>query len=187
MLEGLLWTLLGLVALATGLLAVPVEVVASLDVSARRPVTLRIKWLFGLVRARREVGARKPASPGTSNERRRGRGRRRPDLTVIQHGIRLIGEILGQVNVRRARLDLSVGVDDPAATGEIVGVLAPVVAMANALPRTRVAIRPSFTGPTLEGGGEGEFRVVPIRLVPALLGFALSPEVRRWYVSRRRA
>jgi hypothetical protein len=59
------------------------------------------------------------------------------------------------------------------------------VALANALPRTRVTLTPDFTGPRFEGAGEGEIRVVPITLVPPMVGFALSPEVRRWLFTRR--
>ncbi len=53
MLEGLLWTVLGLIGFALAALAVPVDVVARLNLGARTRLTLRIAWLFGLVQVRR--------------------------------------------------------------------------------------------------------------------------------------
>jgi hypothetical protein len=185
MLEGLLWTVLGLIGFTGAALAVPVDVVAQLDLGARPRLRLRIGWLFGLVRVRREMGGQKPTAPETLKKRKKSRGVGIPSLTVIRRGIGLLGELLDRVRIRRAKLDLSVGTDDPAATGELAGFAAPIVALANALPRTRVTFTPDFTGPTLEGAGEGEIRVVPISLVRPMVGFALSPEVRRWLLTRR--
>jgi len=185
MLEGLLWTVLGLIGFSVAALAVPVDVVAQLDLGARARFTLQIGWLFGLVRMRQEVGAQKPTAPEKPKELKEKRGARIPSLTVIQRGFGLLGELLGRVRIRRAKLDVSVGTNDPAATGELAGFAAPIVALANALPRTRVTLTPDFTGPTLEGAGEGEIRVVPITLVRPMVGFALSPEVRRWLLTRR--
>jgi hypothetical protein len=184
MLEGLLWTALGLIGFTLATLAVPVDVVARLDLGARTRLTLRIAWLFGLVRVRREMGAQESAAPEKPRERKENRGARLPHLTIVRRGFGLLGELLGRVRIRRAELDLSIGTNDPAATGELAGFAAPLVALANALPRTRVTFTPNFGGPTLEGAGEGEIRFVPITLVPPMVSFALSPEVRRWLFAR---
>jgi hypothetical protein len=185
MLEGLLWTVLGLIGFTVAALAVPVDMMARLDLGARTRCSLRIGWLFGLVRLQRDMGAPKPTTPEKPKARRKKRGAPTPSLTVIRRGFRLLSELLGRVRIRHAELDLSVGTNDPAATGELAGFAAPIVALANALPRTRVTLTPDFTGPTFEGTGEGEIRFVPIRLVPPMVGFALSPEVRRWLFTRR--
>jgi hypothetical protein len=185
MLEGLLWTVLGLIGFTGAVLAVPVDVVAQLDLGTRPRLRLRIGWLFGLVRVRREMGGQKPTTPEKLKKRKESRGVGIPSLSVIRRGFGLLGELLDRVRIRRAKLDVSVGTDDPAATGELAGFAAPIVALANALPRTRVTFTPDFTGPTLEGAGEGEIRVVPISLVRPMVGFALSPEVRRWLLTRR--
>ena len=185
MLEALLWTVLGLIGFTMAALAVPVDVIARLDLGARTRCSLRIGWLFGLVHLQRDMGARMPTKPEKPKARKRKRGARTPGLTVIRRRFHLLGELLCRVRIRHAELDLTVGTNDPAATGELAGFAAPVVALANALPRTRVTLRPDFTGPTLEGTGEGEIRFVPMRLVPAMVGFALSPEGRRWLFTRR--
>jgi hypothetical protein len=185
MLESLLWALSGLIGLAIAALALPVDVAARLDLGARTRLTLRIGWVFGLVRLRLDLVAPWPAAPERPKKRWKDRGAGTPGPAVVRRGLVLLGELLGRVRIRRAELDLSVGTDDPAATGELAGFAAPVVALANALPRTRVAFTPDFTGPAFEGVGEGEIRVVPLALVPPMAGFAFSPEVRRWLFTRR--
>ncbi|MEM7223851.1 MAG: DUF2953 domain-containing protein [Pseudomonadota bacterium] len=180
MLEGLLWILLGLVVFTLALLAVPIDVKAQLDLGARARCRLRIGWLFGLVCLEKDIGARTPSEPKKPKEKGASRGLRRPSLAVIRRGFRLLGELIHHVRVRHMELDLSLGTEDPASTGQLVGYAAPIVAMANAQPRTRVTLRPNFAGARLEGVGVGEICLVPIGLVVPVVGFALSPEVRRW-------
>ena len=180
MLEGLLWILLGLVVFTLALLAVPIDVKAQLDLGARARCTLRIGWLFGLIRLERDIGAGKPAAPKEPKKEREKRGLRRPSLAVIRRGFRLLGELIRRVRVRHVELDLSLGTEDPASTGQLVGYAAPIVALANAQPRTRVTLRPNFAGARLEGVGVGEICLVPIGLLVPVVGFALSPEVRTW-------
>ena len=185
MLEGLLWTALGLIGFMMAVLCVPVDLVARFDLGAPTRLKLRIGWLFGLLWVRRDMDVRKRAAPKKAKDRKGERGARIPSLTFFRRGLDLLGRLLGRVRIRRAELDLSIGTDDPAATGELAGFDAPFVALANTLPRTRVTLTPDFTGPAFEGAGEGEIRLVPITLVPPIVGFALSPEVRRWLRARR--
>jgi hypothetical protein len=184
MLEGLIWTVLGLVGFTMAALAVPVDVMARLDFGERTRCSIRIGWLFGLVRLQHDMGAQKPTRSKKPKARTKKRGARIPSLTVILHGFRLLGELFGRVRIHHAELDLSVGTNDPAVTGELVGFAAPMVALANALPRTRVTLTPDFASPMIEGIGKGEIRFVPIRLVPPIVGFALLPEVRQWLFTR---
>jgi hypothetical protein len=184
MLEGVVWALLGLIVVTMAALSVPVDVAVRLDTDARLRLSLRIGWLFGLVRVRRAIGARKAAAPKAAKVGKKKRGSGVPSLGVIRQGVGLLCQILGRVRIRHAELDLAVGADDPATTGELAGFVAPVVALANALPQTRVTLTPDFTGPTFEGSGEAKIRAVPITLIGPLTAFAFSSEVRRWLVTR---
>lgn len=185
MLEGLLWILLGLIVLAVVALSVPVDVTARFDFGVRTRGKLRIGWLFGLVRLDREIGARKPTVKELPKEREKKRGTRRPSIAVIRRGFGLLGDLLHRVRIRRVELDLAVGTEDPASTGELVGFAAPVVAIANAHPRTHISVRPDFAGSRLDGVGVGEISIVPIGLIPPVFAFALSPEVRAWFFAQR--
>ena len=185
MLEAALWTVLGLIGFAVTAFAVPVDVMVRLELAAHTRCSLRIGWLFGLVRLQRGIGAPKPTTPAKPTARKVKRRARVLSLAVIRRGFGLLADVLDRVRVRHAELDLYVGADDPATTGELAGFAAPIVALVNALPRTRVTLTPDFAGPTFEGTGEGEIRFVPLRLVPPMVGFALSPEVLRWLLTGR--
>lgn len=184
MVEVLLWALLGLIVAFIAVISIPIDLAARVDVRDGIRGSLRVGWLFGVVKVRHELRDRARKSPDETKPRTKERGGRTPPVAVIRRGLRLIGELLGRVRVRHATLDLSVGGDDPAATGELAGFAAPFVALANALPKTHVTFRPDFRGAGLEGMGEGAVRLVPIRLVPPIVRFALSPEVRQWRRNR---
>lgn len=184
MLESLLWAVPGLIGFTVAALAVPVDLAAQVELGERNRLSLQIRWLFGLVRAQSEMGGEKPIAPEKPKERKDRRGGRVPSLPLIWRCFGLLGDLLDRVSIRRAALDLTVGTDDPAATGELAGFAAPIVALANALPQTYITLMPDFTGPTFEAAGEGQVRIVPITLVPPMVGFALSPEVRRWLFVR---
>lgn len=185
MLEVLLWTLLGLIGLTAGALAVPVDVAARLEVGACTRASVEVGWLFGLVHVRKQLGAAKAAGPDRPKKSKKRSRARRPNSAVVGRGIGVLGDLLSRIQVRRAELDLTVGTDDPAATGQLAGYAAPIVAMANALPRTFVSFTPDFAGALIKGAGRGDIRVVPITLVPPLVGFVAAREVRRWLLNRR--
>ncbi len=184
MLEVLLWTALGLAGVTIGALAVPVDIVAHLEARKRLRLTLEIGWLFGLVRLRTSRGGKEPSAAPKPKPRKKKRQGRKPSPAVVRRGLGVFGDLLERVQIRRVELDLTLGTDDPASTGEMAGYAAPVVAMANALPRTRVSLTPDFSGPYFEGVGMGEIRVVPLTLVSPIAAFAFSPEVRRWFMNR---
>ena len=96
MLEGLLWTVLGLIGFTLAALAVPIDVVAQLDLGARTRLTLRVAWLFGVVRVRREMGSQESAAPEKPKERRENRGVRLPHLTIIRRGFDLLAPLLSE-------------------------------------------------------------------------------------------
>jgi hypothetical protein len=93
--------------------------------------------------------------------------------------LRLARDLLRRVYVRDLSLRVRVGLDDPADTGRLWGVVGPLAA---ALPRpaaARVAVAPEFAREALEIDGRGSVRIVPLRLLLVLLVFALSPVTLR--------
>jgi hypothetical protein len=188
MLEGLLWTVLALISVLVAALAVPVEVMARVYWGERKRVWFRITWLFGLLRLQSDMGGEKPRAARKKPRKKKKKKKRpagKPSLAVLRRGFRLLRDLIGRIGIRRLELDLALGSDDPATTGEMVGFSAPFVALANSLPHTSVTLSPDFGGARFDGIGAGEIRVQPIRLLPPLFAFALSPEVRRWLLIRR--
>jgi hypothetical protein len=92
---------------------------------------------------------------------------------------RLLVSLLRPFRLQRLAIDADVGLSDPADTGQLIGMLAPLI---YAVPRSNVvdiAIRPDFSGARVEGDLEADFSFVPAALVPPLAAFA-------WRVLRAR-
>lgn len=195
--------LAGLLALALGTLAVPV------DVEVRRPgrglpTAVRIGWLAGRVEWEPAGGEERPAEEGPApeeeaeeepeeEERARRRGPKPRDvLTALRTpGLgravgRLLSRLSGAVRLRRAVASVRLG--DPADTGRLWGLVGPVVATLPARWRDRIDLRPDFSPGTADVAGRLRGRVVPLRLVAAALGLVLSPPVIRagWRIVRSR-
>lgn len=121
--------------------------------------------------------ARKPASrPGKRGKHRPQRGAARNQVRVSRMAgaaPRLLRGLLGAVRIERLRLDARFGLEDPATTGEIFGLLTPLVYGAGGLAPTPGALRlvPVFDRECLEGRIELVLSLVPMRWVAPLLRF----------------
>ncbi len=107
---------------------------------------------------RRATPARaKPAKP----RRRRARGRRFSGI------LRLIGGLIGAVDIARLRLEGRFGLPDPAETGMLYGALCPLVQIAQS-HGARIDLRPDFSGACLDLVGGGHVVLHPVRIAAAL-------------------
>jgi hypothetical protein len=188
-------TLLALLAL----LAVPVELTFRLEGGAPLAGEVGIRWLLGLVRARIPVpgaggkpgeaaaareGGRRPATRRVRRRASRGPGRY---LDVLRQeafrarACRLARDLARAVRVRRLRLWLRVGLDDPADTGMLWAVVGPLSAVALGLRRAEVRIEPEFAEAAFRFRTDGRVVVVPLQLLALAAAFALSPpSIRAW-------
>lgn len=182
-----MWTalttlLVGLVVL----LWVPVDVIFSIQRTDKLKGRVVIAWLFGLVRIPVHFTsvARKPASPKSRGSVRarahrvRRRRRAHPWAMLRSEGFirragRLFRRLLALVHIRRLHLRMRLGLDDPADTGRLWGVIGSVAWMVPA--GADVDIEPEFSGETFGVDGEGAVRIVPIEILATLMAFALSP------------
>jgi hypothetical protein len=79
------------------------------------------------------------------------------------------------------------GLDDPADTGRLWGLLWPVVALAQALHGAEVRLEPEFLEETVQFQAQGRVAASPLRLLAIAGGLALSPAtVGAWWASRGR-
>ena len=190
--------LVGLLALAAGTLAVPV------DVEVRRPggglpTAVRIGWLGGRVGWEPTAGEEAPpdgraaeeeAGEEPEEEKEERAPRRRRALAALRTpGLgpaagRLLSRLAAAVRLRwvAARVRLA----DPADTGRLWGVVGPLAATLPADWQGRVDLRPDFSPGEPDLAGGMRLRVVPLRLVAAVAGFVLSPAVVRagWRAAR---
>mgnify|MGYP002713027238 CR=1 FL=1 len=186
----LLLALAGLVGLLTALLVVPIDIAfAGAAKPPDEPVSrvVQLRWLFGLLELRieRPRTGRLPHRQAKWPARRAAKRSRRPRIRRLLFNAlfraqlrRLLQQLAHAVHWRTLRLHVLFGLDDPADTGCLWGVLGPL--STGLLPaHADVVIRPTFEGPVFAFQGTAEVRIVPLRIARVLLVFALSPATWR--------
>jgi len=101
---------------------------------------------------------------------------------------RLLRGLFGAVRVQFLKIEIKLGLEDPADTAEVVGLLWAVLIPLESLSPIKSRIDPSFSEEALEGSFEGRLRIVPIKIIPPLARFLLSPPTWRggWRVIKAR-
>lgn len=183
-----------IVALLLVVLAVPLGVRATRSAESDR-VVVTARWLFGVVRiplTGRASGAPDAPAPGrTKRGTRRGTGRRpprsaathnrsrRPALEEIPIMVRAVLILLKRV-LRRFTVaadgDVSIGLSDPADTGIVWGISAPLLRRLGEGVGLRV--QPSFAGAHFSFTGRATVEVVPVTVALPVLRFLLSHDGR---------
>ena len=112
---------------------------------------------------------RKPKPAQKNNEALEKSKKRRTGMRVLfgSEALRLVASLLRLIHFERLRAEAVFGLGDPADTGQIFGLLTPVIYGTGSCIR----LEPVFDGPCLEGFCEATFRVRPIALALPLLRF----------------
>jgi len=196
--------LLVLTATLVAALFVPAEFIVSASTGAG--LRWRVRWLFGLVRVARPRRCTKPA-PARAEARealrakrekreeraaKKRRHRRRRPLRMVRtarqllsieglftRATRMVRDLLGAVVWRRGHVAVRAGAGDPADTGELCGVVFPLLMWLPRSPGLRVEFEPDFGELMFAAEGEAAGRLVPARIVSALGRFAVSRPGRR--------
>lgn len=181
------WLLLALPAGLLGLLAIPLDLGFAYRRGGDQPhASCAVAWLFGAIRLRlcpRPQAGRRRRKAVKRQARAGGRPRRL--LTMLRARgfpgrlVRLARDLLRCLHVRRLSLDVRLGLDDPADTGRLWGLVAPLASLLAPPPRTRIAITPDFTAQVFEMECRGQVRIVPLQLLAFGLLFLLSPTLWR--------
>jgi hypothetical protein len=185
------------------LLLVPIDLEGRVARGGDGPETkMRIGWLFGRLskdvfsgsdeREPSKKGEKLTPEKGKENDEKEeegeaegGLGSFRVALEVLRtEGFlrnleRLLRGLLGAIRVQFLRIDLVIGLPDPAETGEAVGLLWAALAPLEALAPLMARIAPSFSDGRLEGSAEGRLRIWPYRTIPTLVRFLLAPSTWR--------
>jgi len=190
-----------LLGLAVLLLSVPVDLCA--DFQGRNETwrgEARLRWLFGLLDKRLEPGEGKseegesdkpkPKRKKKQRDHRRKSGRRALALLrspgFVRRVLRFVASLLRAARIRTLRLRGRIGLDDPADTGELWGV---VGALPWALPKpagAEITLHPDFTEAVFELEGVAHLRVYPAQVLFRAGQFALSPRtIRALYAALR--
>jgi hypothetical protein len=182
--------------LATLLLAIPVEVAFAIERQESTRGTVRVGWMFGLVRFRIDVP--RPATPrGVGAEegggRRRCSGRPGRALAMLRRDAfrrrawRSLRDLLRVLQPRDLSLWVRLGLGDPADMGRLWGLAWPVAALARAIDGADVRLEPEFVEEILHFHARGRVVTSPLRLLAIAGGLALSPTTAgAWWASRGR-
>lgn len=191
-------TLAAFLILLILLLAIPVNLVFALHKEAVWRGRIVVYCCFGLTqfrvrRGRAKKGRRriKMAASSVIKQRRYLYSILRSD-GVAPRMVILFKEMLRALRPRRFRLQCVVGLDDPADTGRLMGLIAPFRAFAGRLspgrhPKLAIQVTPDFSGPRFKGQCCASVQFVPLRLIALGLGFFFSSPVLRALTSSIRA
>lgn len=93
---------------------------------------------------------------------------------IPQAGLRLLSDLIRLVRIRKISVDARFGCGDPADTGQIFGLLSPLLYGASGLQRTELRVEPVFEQATLSGRAALELSFVPITLLVPALRFGVA-------------
>lgn len=189
-LVGLAVVVLGIVAV----LAIPVQLEVSAELTDRWRGHARLRWWFAVVNlGSRTTVAKKPAPAVAKPKPTAARpGRGQAALAVIRSPgfvtrvVRLGRDLVTRVHVRRFQMRARYGLGDPADTGQLCGTLAPLMAMASARG-IDVQCLPEFGDAVLDGACSGTIAVRPLSVLAVIIAFLSSPPAWRAARAWRRA
>lgn len=180
-----MWALACLLLLLVVFLAIPVELKFDLRRwEGERKSHVTLVWLFGTVRLPLGTKARpKPEQPRKEEKVKEGRRRAGPSrmLSMLQtegfpgRVLQLARDLLRRIRIRDLSLDARLGLDDPADTGRLWGVVGPLAVMLPSSRAMQVSIQPDFAAEVFEYQGQGHISIIPIQVLALLLAFSLSP------------
>lgn len=169
------------------LLAIPVHLRLAIQRDPEIEASVRVTWLFGLVRFRALPRPQKATSPRPSAAREGAEEKRRPrlprrvvrgllDPALRQRALRFARDVLRSLRPRDSWVFARIGFDDPADTGRLWGCLGPLGALTSS---PNVQLEPVFGAACLRFRAGTHVRVVPGRLLFSMAAFLLSPPVLR--------
>lgn len=180
------------------LLAVPVSL--SYRVSWQRAFhgSVRLHWLFGLVRV--QLPAPRPDAASAEKKQRvrkkRNKASSRKKSSPVaairyqpfrQRVIQFIRAIWRAIDKQNLRLRIRIGLGDPADTGQLWAVVGPLSGLLANAREASIEIEPEFVDPVFELDSSGRIRVIPLQLVYLTLGLMLSPSLWRGLGRMRQA
>jgi hypothetical protein len=188
-----------ILACLIALLAIPVDVKFSVRWHDGFVGRAMVAWMFGLVRLPMPSKTGKPSPQEPSPKTRKGKplykGSRSMVAMLGSEGfwprlLRFASDILNVMQIRMFRLRARLGLEDPADTGQVWAFVGPLAAMLAGARGTDIEIEPDFERALLSVDGNADLRVIPIRVLGAVILFIGSPATLRaaWAViaSRRK-
>lgn len=174
-----------LVLLLILLLSLPLDLALHLRTGKERRFRVTVSWLFGIVQRDLVGEKRRPKKPRRKKkERRRGFPSLLISRGLILRLVKLLRELLSRIAMRELVASFRIGLDDPADTGMVYGLVCATLPALGLWSKARIGVAPAFDEALFEASIDGAVRIYPITLLPPCLRFAFSPEV--WWIIGRR-
>jgi hypothetical protein len=173
------------------LLAIPIGLIYRLRWHGSLQGELHVHWLFGLLHLRIPVDA-KSTSATTKKTRskhtrpRRTKAKRKANPLAAwrirpfrQRILKFVRALWRAIHKREVYLQLQIGLDDPADTGQLWALMGPLSAVLAQSQAVQIDIEPDFSESHLEFNSSGDIRIIPLQLLALTLALLLSPPF--WY------
>ena len=173
-------------ALVVLCLAVPIEVSFDVQRGETSRTDIALAWLFGTIKMPLRARGSKTGREGVdAKTRQKNKRRRRKAIALVRNAdfrrrfLSLIQRLLRCMRVKSLKARVRLGLDDPADTGRLWGVLGPLAAIFATFRKAHISIEPEFTAEVFTLQGSGTVRVVPLQVLAIGALFLLSPQVIR--------
>lgn len=175
--------LLGIVAF----LAVPVEFVFHIQHDETKRNDAAVVLLFGMIRipltARADNVSREKAVKIREMETRPHRQGKAYSLLrnayVRRRLLRFVHGLLSAIKIETFDLHVRLGLDDPADTGRLWGIVGPLSSLLSGIRTAHIRIEPDFSAEVFSVQTQGRITVIPLQILSISLRFFLSPQVIR--------
>ncbi len=179
------------VVVLLGLLAIPIDLVYQMNWRGSLQGEIQLHWLFRLLRVHIPLKSSKTTQPAKrthtkqhSRHKTRSKSKANPLVAWRQRSfrqriIKFLHDLWQAIRKRDMHLQLLIGLDDPADTGQLWAVMGPLSAVLAQSQAVRIDIEPDFSESHLEVNSSGDIRIIPLQLLALLLALLLSPPF--WY------
>tara|TARA_R110000803_G_scaffold103884_1_gene171999 strand:- start:1220 stop:1783 length:564 start_codon:yes stop_codon:yes gene_type:complete len=177
---GVLAVLIGALVLVLTLLvlvlATPVKLHLAFRSRPHQRLAVRARLLGGLTPALGiyDSEAEKPARKARARKTKQKKGGMSVSRVrrMAAAGPDLLAGLRRPVHVETMALDAEFGLGDPAETGQLFGMLTPLIYAMPQSPAISLAVRPNFNERCLRGAADADIRFIPFGFVPPVLRFA---------------
>jgi len=173
--------------LLIALLAIPVTLTFHASWQKSLQGNIQLQWAWGFVSARfplvKSAGATEQEEKQTTNNIQQIPANKNNLLTALQHKklrqriIKFIRDFWHAIHKTNLKIQLRIGLDDPADTGQLWGFVGPVSGILSGIREANINIEPDFLDSTFELDGQGTIRFVPLKMLYLISALLLSPSV----------
>lgn len=183
----MLTCLLAILIVLLGLLAIPIGLDYRVNWRGKLQGEIYLSWLFGLLHVRIPTDT---SASATTDQQTRAKPKRRHKTKSRRKAnplaawrlrpfrrrlIRFVQQLWRAIHKRDLRVQLRIGLGDPADTGQLWAIMGPLSAVLAQSETVAIELEADFMDATLEFASSGRIRVIPLQLLGLTFALLLSP------------